>query len=118
MIKINLRCRAYFQGDSVNTSRFKSNYLCCFLSINFIKFIKINYHLLYLYVAICFFSLSTFYFYYCIIIIINLINIPIPTAGAQAFLIDYPQGERAIAHHAGPMRIGGWDSRPSKARRS
>jgi hypothetical protein len=23
-----------------------------------------------------------------------------PTAGAQAFRMDYPQGERAIAHHA------------------
>jgi hypothetical protein len=31
----------------------------------------------------------------------------IPTAGAQAFLMDYPQGERAITHHAGPVRIGG-----------
>jgi hypothetical protein len=31
----------------------------------------------------------------------------VPTAGAQAFLMDYPQGERAITHHAGPVRIGG-----------
>jgi hypothetical protein len=30
-----------------------------------------------------------------------------PTAGAQAFLMDYPQGEQAITHHAGPVRIGG-----------
>jgi hypothetical protein len=30
-----------------------------------------------------------------------------PTAGAQAFLMDYPQGERAITHHAGPVQIGG-----------
>jgi hypothetical protein len=22
--------------------------------------------------------------------------------------MDYPQGERAITHHAGPVRIGGW----------
>jgi hypothetical protein len=29
------------------------------------------------------------------------------TAGAQAFFMDYPQGERAITHHAGPVRIGG-----------
>jgi hypothetical protein len=33
------------------------------------------------------------------------INVPI--AGAQAFLMDYLQAERAIAHHAGPVRIGG-----------
>jgi hypothetical protein len=33
--------------------------------------------------------------------------INVPTAGAQAFLMDYPQGERAINHHAGPERIGG-----------
>jgi hypothetical protein len=26
--------------------------------------------------------------------------INVPTAGAQAFLMDYPQGERAITHHA------------------
>jgi hypothetical protein len=32
--------------------------------------------------------------------------INVPTAGAQAFLMDYPQGERAITHHAGPV-IGG-----------
>jgi hypothetical protein len=31
--------------------------------------------------------------------------INVPTAGAQAFLMDYPQGEQA--HHAGPVRIGG-----------
>jgi hypothetical protein len=34
--------------------------------------------------------------------------INVPTAGAQAFLIDCPQGERAITHHVGPVRIGGW----------
>jgi hypothetical protein len=28
--------------------------------------------------------------------------INVPTAGAQAFLMDYPQGERAKTHHAGP----------------
>jgi hypothetical protein len=39
------------------------------------------------------------------IIIISLFNVP--TAGAQAFLMDYPQGERAITHHAGSVRIGG-----------
>jgi hypothetical protein len=33
--------------------------------------------------------------------------INVPTAGAQAFVMDYPQGERAITHHAGPVRIGG-----------
>jgi hypothetical protein len=33
--------------------------------------------------------------------------INVPTAGAQAFLMDYPQGERAITDHAGPVRIGG-----------
>jgi hypothetical protein len=33
--------------------------------------------------------------------------INVPTAGARAFLMDYPQGERAITHHAGPVRIGG-----------
>jgi hypothetical protein len=33
--------------------------------------------------------------------------INVPTAGAQAFLMDYPQGERAITHHAGPVWIGG-----------
>jgi hypothetical protein len=33
--------------------------------------------------------------------------INVPTAGAQAFLTDYPQGERVITHHAGPVRIGG-----------
>jgi hypothetical protein len=33
--------------------------------------------------------------------------INVPTAGAQAFFMDYSQGERAITHHAGPVRIGG-----------
>jgi hypothetical protein len=33
--------------------------------------------------------------------------INVPTAGAHAFLMDYPQGERAITHRAGPVRIGG-----------
>jgi hypothetical protein len=33
--------------------------------------------------------------------------INVPTAGEQAFLMDYPQGERDITHHAGPVRIGG-----------
>jgi hypothetical protein len=32
--------------------------------------------------------------------------INVSTAGAQAFLMDYPQGERAITHHAGPVRVG------------
>jgi hypothetical protein len=31
----------------------------------------------------------------------------VPTAGAQVFLMDYPQEERAITHHAGLMRMGG-----------
>jgi hypothetical protein len=33
--------------------------------------------------------------------------INVPTAGAQAFLIDHLQGERVITLHAGPVRIGG-----------
>jgi hypothetical protein len=32
--------------------------------------------------------------------------INVPTAGAQAFLMDYTQGERAISHYAGPVRVG------------
>jgi hypothetical protein len=32
--------------------------------------------------------------------------INVPTAGAQAFLMEYPEGERAITHHAGPVRVG------------
>jgi hypothetical protein len=32
--------------------------------------------------------------------------VKVPTAGAQAFLMDYTQGERAIIHHAGPVWIG------------
>jgi hypothetical protein len=28
------------------------------------------------------------------------------TAGEQAFAMDYTSGERAINHHAGPVRIG------------
>jgi hypothetical protein len=32
--------------------------------------------------------------------------INVPTAGAQAFLMDYTQGIRAITHHAGPVRVG------------
>jgi hypothetical protein len=30
----------------------------------------------------------------------------VPTAGAQAILMDYTYGERAITHHAGPVRVG------------
>jgi hypothetical protein len=33
--------------------------------------------------------------------------INVPTAGAQAFLMDYTKGERAITHHAGPVWVGG-----------
>jgi hypothetical protein len=54
--------------------------------------------------------------------------INVPTAGAQAFLMDYLQGEPAITHHAGPVRIvGARDCKysrdqlvnvPSEARRS
>jgi hypothetical protein len=29
------------------------------------------------------------------------------TAGAQAFLMDYTYGERALTHHAGSFRVGG-----------
>jgi hypothetical protein len=32
--------------------------------------------------------------------------INVPTAGAQAFLIDYTQGEQVVNHHAGPVRVG------------
>jgi hypothetical protein len=33
--------------------------------------------------------------------------INVPTAGAQALLMDYLQGERGITHHAGPVRVSG-----------
>jgi hypothetical protein len=33
--------------------------------------------------------------------------INISTAEAQTFLMDYPQAEWAITHHAGPVWIGG-----------
>jgi hypothetical protein len=33
--------------------------------------------------------------------------INVPTVGAQAFLMDYTQGERVITHHAGQCRLGG-----------
>jgi hypothetical protein len=36
------------------------------------------------------------------------INVPI--AGAQTFLMNYPQGEQVIIHHTGAKRIGGWFS--------
>jgi hypothetical protein len=32
--------------------------------------------------------------------------IKVRTAGAQAFLMDQPQGKRAITHNADPVRIG------------
>jgi hypothetical protein len=32
--------------------------------------------------------------------------INVPNAGAQTFLMDYPQGERAITHRAVPVQIG------------
>jgi hypothetical protein len=32
--------------------------------------------------------------------------INVPTAGAQAFFMDYTQEEWAITHHAGPVRVG------------
>jgi hypothetical protein len=35
--------------------------------------------------------------------------INVTTAGAQTFLMDYTQGERAVTHHAGPVRIGGFE---------
>jgi hypothetical protein len=34
--------------------------------------------------------------------------INVPTAGAQTILMDHPQGEQAITHHASPVRIGEW----------
>jgi hypothetical protein len=36
--------------------------------------------------------------------------INVPTAGAQAFLMDCTYGKRAITHHAGPVRVSGLDS--------
>jgi hypothetical protein len=41
------------------------------------------------------------------IIIYHRLPIHNPTARAQAFLMDYTLGERAITHHAGPVRVGG-----------
>jgi hypothetical protein len=35
------------------------------------------------------------------------LNVGPTAAGAQALLMDYQQGERAITHHAGPVRIDG-----------
>jgi hypothetical protein len=35
--------------------------------------------------------------------------IHVPNAGAQAFLMDYLQGERAITHHAGRGLVGAND---------
>jgi hypothetical protein len=32
--------------------------------------------------------------------------INVPTGGTQAFLINYTSRERAITHHAGPVRVG------------
>jgi hypothetical protein len=32
--------------------------------------------------------------------------IHVPTAGAQAFLMDHCEGERALTHHVGPVGIG------------
>jgi hypothetical protein len=43
----------------------------------------------------------------CLVIFFHHQPINIPTAGAQAFLMDYLQGERALTLHAGPVRIGG-----------
>jgi hypothetical protein len=40
---------------------------------------------------------------YVIIIIISLLM----SAGAQVYLMDYPHGERAITHHAGPCGLVG-----------
>jgi hypothetical protein len=34
-------------------------------------------------------------------------SIKVPTVGAQAFLMDHTQGERAITPHADPVRIVG-----------
>jgi hypothetical protein len=51
--------------------------------------------------------------------------INVPAAEVQAFLMDYTQGERAISHHAGPVRVatlelmyfyGADDARYSNAR--
>jgi hypothetical protein len=39
--------------------------------------------------------------------------IKVATAGARAFLMDYPQGERTIIHHVGPVRIDEWVGRNS-----
>jgi hypothetical protein len=53
--------------------------------------------------------LRPYNYYSCIIIGWGHHHQPInvPTAGAQAFLMDYPQGEWALTDHAGPVRIGG-----------
>jgi hypothetical protein len=34
-------------------------------------------------------------------------HINVSTAGAQAYLMDYPQEERAVTYHAGPVWISG-----------
>jgi hypothetical protein len=39
------------------------------------------------------------------VIIIIIISLDVPTAGAQAFLMDYTLRKRAITHHAGPVRV-------------
>jgi hypothetical protein len=39
------------------------------------------------------------------------------TAGAQAFLVDYTQGEWPITHHAGPVRVGANDCKCSRDQR-
>jgi hypothetical protein len=44
----------------------------------------------------------------CIYNILKVIHhqpINAPTAGAQALLMDYLQGQRAITHHAGPGQL-------------
>jgi hypothetical protein len=33
--------------------------------------------------------------------------INVPTAEAQAFLMDYTKVEQATTHHVGPLRVGG-----------
>jgi hypothetical protein len=54
------------------------------------------------------YRVNSIYCHVCIITRHHHQPINVLTAGAQAFLMDYPQGERALTHHAGPVRVGGY----------
>jgi hypothetical protein len=61
-------------------------------------------------VAFCFMTYDVYcevIFFFCLLYLHHHQPINIPTAGTQAFLTDYPQGEWAITHHAGPVQISG-----------